>query len=122
MLPNLFPATVAQVASDIPAGLLHGLQWPLALEAALLFLLLDCWYYWQHRIFHEMPLLWRAHLVHHSDIAIDVSSCDRVDICYSLRPTMLKAFFKMSRSRSTRRSSASSSRTLPSRNPAIGPL
>ena len=46
----------------------------------------------------------------------------RVHICYSLRPKIANAFFKMSRSRSTRLSSASSSRTLPSRDPATGPL
>ena len=57
--------------------MVKGLQLPLALEAGLLFLLLDCWYYWQHRVFHEVPLLWRTHLVHHSDTAIDVTTSRR---------------------------------------------
>ena len=46
----------------------------------------------------------------------------RIHICYSLRPKMANAFFKTSRSRSTRRSSVSSSRTRPSSELATGPL
>jgi exosortase len=38
---------------------------------------LDCWRYWEHRLFHEVPLLWRAHLVHHSDTAMDVTTAER---------------------------------------------
>lgn len=45
-----------------------------------------------------------------------------VDISYSLRPKIANAFFKMSRSRSTLRSSFSSSRTRASSELATGPL
>lgn len=37
-------------------------------------LLLDVIIYWQHRLFHKIPLLWQLHKVHHSDEALDVSS------------------------------------------------
>lgn len=37
-------------------------------------LLFDFIIYWQHRIFHRVPLLWRLHKVHHSDQAFDVST------------------------------------------------
>ncbi|MEM7195415.1 MAG: sterol desaturase family protein [Pseudomonadota bacterium] len=37
-------------------------------------ILLDMLIYWQHRIFHTVPLLWRLHRMHHSDPAIDVTT------------------------------------------------
>ncbi|OBT12167.1 sterol desaturase [Vibrio sp. UCD-FRSSP16_10] len=37
-------------------------------------LILDCVIYWQHRLFHSMPLLWRLHKVHHADQDIDVTT------------------------------------------------
>jgi sterol desaturase/sphingolipid hydroxylase (fatty acid hydroxylase superfamily) len=36
-------------------------------------LALDCVIYFQHRLLHRVPLLWRAHRVHHSDLAFDVT-------------------------------------------------
>ena len=68
-----------------------GLFWWLDLPfwAVFLFsiLLLDCLIYWQHRLFHRIPLLWRIHRVHHSDPELDVSSAVRfhpVEIVLSL--------------------------------------
>lgn len=37
-------------------------------------LLLDMAIYWQHRIFHMMPMFWRLHRLHHSDIEYDVTT------------------------------------------------
>src|SRR5690606_8253799 len=45
----------------------------------------------------------------------------RIHVSHPSRPKMLNAFFRMSRSRSTRRSSASSSRTRASRPTAVAP-
>jgi exosortase len=72
-----FPASITTVASTLEGGLLADLQLPLPAEVILVFLLLDCWRYWEHRVFHEVPLLWRAHLVHHSDTALDVTTAQR---------------------------------------------
>ncbi|MCR8923602.1 sterol desaturase family protein [Dasania sp. GY-MA-18] len=36
------------------------------------FLALDFWAYIKHRLFHAVPMLWRLHRVHHSDLDIDV--------------------------------------------------
>lgn len=36
--------------------------------------LFDLIIYWQHRVFHQVPWLWKLHQVHHSDIAIDVTT------------------------------------------------
>ncbi|MCK7595104.1 sterol desaturase family protein [Pseudomarimonas salicorniae] len=37
-------------------------------------LLLDLAIYWQHRLFHRIPWLWRLHRVHHSDTAFDTTT------------------------------------------------
>lgn len=46
-------------------------------ELAASLLLLDLLIYLQHRIFHRIPLLWRLHRVHHTDLDLDVSSGTR---------------------------------------------
>jgi exosortase len=73
----LFPDSLVHAAGQLESGLLRGLQLPLWLEIVVVFLLLDCWRYWEHRLLHEVPLLWRAHLVHHSDTAVDVTTAQR---------------------------------------------
>lgn len=40
-------------------------------------LILDAFIYWQHRIFHRIPWLWRLHRVHHADQDIDVTTGSR---------------------------------------------
>lgn len=37
-------------------------------------LFFDLVIYWQHRLFHLIPVLWRVHRVHHVDLDIDVST------------------------------------------------
>jgi sterol desaturase/sphingolipid hydroxylase (fatty acid hydroxylase superfamily) len=37
-------------------------------------LLLDMVIYWQHRLFHQVPMLWRLHKVHHADLDFDVTT------------------------------------------------
>ncbi|MDZ7712336.1 MAG: sterol desaturase family protein [Rhodovibrio sp.] len=40
-------------------------------------LLLDLWKYVEHRLMHAVPLLWRLHLVHHSDTDVDFTTAER---------------------------------------------
>ncbi|WP_306253638.1 sterol desaturase family protein [Parvularcula sp. IMCC14364] len=40
-------------------------------------LILDLWIYWMHRGFHEVPVLWRFHEIHHRDETLDASSAVR---------------------------------------------
>ncbi len=42
----------------------HG--WPAALQVALGLVLFEFGSYWQHRLVHEVPWLWRLHQVHHT--------------------------------------------------------
>ncbi|MDS4070052.1 MAG: sterol desaturase family protein [Candidatus Competibacter sp.] len=71
----ILPTSVLAVAAGVEGGWIR--RWPPVLEAVVVFLLLDVWRYWEHRIFHEVPLLWRVHLVHHSDTSLDISTAER---------------------------------------------
>ena len=44
------------------------------LAAAASVVLLDLLVYFQHRVFHAVPVLWRLHRVHHADPELDASS------------------------------------------------
>lgn len=44
---------------------------PFALELFLIILLADLVQYWTHRAYHEVPVLWRLHAVHHSVKTMD---------------------------------------------------
>jgi len=72
-----FPLLAVGVAMQVRShggGLFNALSWPLWVEIPLGVLILDAAIYWQHRLLHRIPLLWRIHRVHHSDIALDVTT------------------------------------------------
>ena len=46
-------------------------------ENIIAFILLDYSIYWWHIILHRMPLMWRFHVVHHSDKDMDVTTAFR---------------------------------------------
>jgi sterol desaturase/sphingolipid hydroxylase (fatty acid hydroxylase superfamily) len=50
---------------------------PTWLENIIAFILLDYAIYWWHIILHRMPLMWRFHLVHHTDLDLDVTTAFR---------------------------------------------
>ena len=43
-------------------------------------LVFDIWDYWMHRLNHRIPLLWRFHMAHHSDMEIDVTTASRFHV------------------------------------------
>ncbi len=47
---------------------------PAWLTIVLSLLILDIVIYWQHRMFHVVPVLWRLHRVHHADAHVDTST------------------------------------------------
>lgn len=73
----VIPFGIFTFAQHQPPGLLSRLDLPFAAQLILTFLLLDLWLYWEHRLYHRVPLLWRLHLVHHSDTQIDVTTSER---------------------------------------------
>jgi len=59
------------------AGILRSLGMPAVPAAIMAFLALDLVIYAQHRLMHRLRPLWRLHRVHHTDVALDVSSAVR---------------------------------------------
>jgi sterol desaturase/sphingolipid hydroxylase (fatty acid hydroxylase superfamily) len=56
-------------ANDGVRGWVQALPFPLALFSIVL--VADLVQYWTHRAYHEVPLLWRLHAVHHSVKSMD---------------------------------------------------
>lgn len=59
------------------AGLIQWLKVPLLGAIIVTVIVMDLGGYAAHVLMHKFPLLWRAHLVHHSDPALDVSTSFR---------------------------------------------
>jgi exosortase len=73
----IVPLGVYAFAAQQPPGVMERAGVPYAAQFMLAFLFLDFWRYWEHRAFHAVPLLWRLHLVHHSDTHVDVTTTER---------------------------------------------
>lgn len=72
-----FPVLAVAFASSVHAsgtGLLGTLDGPLWLEIGIAIVILDLAIYWQHRLFHLVPLFWRMHRVHHADRGFDLTT------------------------------------------------
>jgi len=65
---------VLQLTEARQWGLLNWADLPAWLSWALALLLFDLWQYCWHRLNHRLPWLWRFHVVHHADTAMDTSS------------------------------------------------
>lgn len=76
----LFPVLavgMAELAENRNWGLFHGLNAPFWLAFVATLLLLDLTIYAQHVAFHKIPLLWRLHRMHHTDLDFDVTTALR---------------------------------------------
>lgn len=106
MLP--VPLALAAWARDQSIGLLNSLVLPLWLRTVVTFLLLDYAYWWWHWANHMVPLFWRFHNVHHTDLDMDVSTATRFHfgemlfsvgflslsvVLFGVTPILLIAFF-----------------------------
>jgi sterol desaturase/sphingolipid hydroxylase (fatty acid hydroxylase superfamily) len=65
-------------------GLMNALPMPAAAQVVVGVLALDALMYFQHRLSHVQPLLWRLHRVHHADTEMDVTTANRVHPLESL--------------------------------------
>ncbi len=65
---------VALYAQQHGIGLFNLIELPSVVVIVLSLILLDILIYWQHRLFHRMPILWRLHRVHHADAHVDAST------------------------------------------------
>lgn len=76
----LFPVLAVGFASEMERrgiGLFNVTALPHWLAVLLAIVLLDLVIYWQHRLFHSVPLFWRLHRVHHADPALDTTTALR---------------------------------------------
>jgi len=55
-------------------GLLNNVNLPEWLAVVLAVVALDLAIYFQHVLFHAVPMLWRLHMVHHADLDFDVTT------------------------------------------------
>lgn len=76
LLP-LSAMAMAWHAAQHSTGLLYQLALPAWAQLGLGILWLDFVIYWQHRLFHRLPTLWRLHVLHHTDGNLDASSALR---------------------------------------------
>jgi sterol desaturase/sphingolipid hydroxylase (fatty acid hydroxylase superfamily) len=75
MLP--IPFAIAMWARDHHVGLLNWLPLPAWANVIATFLLLDYAYWWWHYAMHMVPIFWRFHNVHHTDLDLDVTTAAR---------------------------------------------
>lgn len=68
---------LALLCSQNSWGLFNQLTLPIEVVISFSIILLDGIIYWQHRIFHIVPWLWRLHRLHHSDLEFDTTTALR---------------------------------------------
>ncbi len=83
----LAPVSVAVWADQAGVGILNAVKIQPVVAGIFAFLILDLLIYGQHVAFHRIPVLWRIHRMHHSDLDLDTSSGLRfhpLEIIFSL--------------------------------------
>lgn len=73
----LMPLGMAEIAKIRGWGIFNQIGLPYLLEIGISVLALDLIIYLQHRAFHRIPIFWRFHRMHHTDLDLDVSSGNR---------------------------------------------
>lgn len=68
---------VAMKNRQIKAGLNYQYTTHPVVKGCVAFLLLDYTNYLWHVLMHKLPLLWRFHVVHHSDLDLDITTAFR---------------------------------------------
>lgn len=58
-------------------GVAYWLEAPALVKATVSFLLIDYSNYLWHILLHKLPVLWRFHLVHHTDLDLDITTAFR---------------------------------------------
>ena len=106
MLP--IPIAIAFWARERHIGLLNWLHPPTWAVVIATLLLMDYAYWWWHWAMHMVPVFWRFHNVHHTDLDLDVSTAARFHfgemilsigflslavLLFGIGPIMLVVFF-----------------------------
>ncbi len=80
LLRLFFPAAAVGFALQAEMkgwGLFNQVELPVWIAVLCSVILLDLAIYWQHRLFHRVPILWQYHRVHHADLDYDVTTATR---------------------------------------------
>lgn len=64
----------AVLAGEGKVGFFQQVDWPWWVKLNLAVIMLDLVVYFQHVVMHAVPILWRLHMVHHSDMDFDVTT------------------------------------------------
>lgn len=83
----MLPVSFAAFAQSRNMGILNYLNLPIWADWVATLIICDLIIYLQHVLFHFVPVLWRLHQVHHSDLDIDVTTAIRfhpIEIIISL--------------------------------------
>jgi sterol desaturase/sphingolipid hydroxylase (fatty acid hydroxylase superfamily) len=77
VLPAITPLAAAFLSEFTQSGLLDPVELPGGIRILIAIVVLDALAYAQHRVLHRVKVLWRFHMVHHSDPEIDVTTTFR---------------------------------------------
>ena len=73
----LLPIGMAYMAREQGWGILNMIILPAWIKIVLAVVAFDFVIYIQHVLFHYLPILWRIHRMHHTDLDLDVTSGNR---------------------------------------------
>jgi sterol desaturase/sphingolipid hydroxylase (fatty acid hydroxylase superfamily) len=96
VLKLIFPLLAIDVAYKVKEngfGLFNLIELSSTLNIVITVIILDMIIYFQHKIFHIVPVLWKLHGVHHSDIELDTSSALRFHTIEIVLSMIIKLFF-----------------------------
>ncbi len=72
---GLFPVlAVTFAANETSSGILNQVSLPYFFKVFIGVLVFDLIIYFQHVMFHAVPVFWRLHMMHHADLDVDVTT------------------------------------------------
>jgi sterol desaturase/sphingolipid hydroxylase (fatty acid hydroxylase superfamily) len=95
LLPSYSAMNISVLAEKGGWGLLNNVSLVYWLKVTIGVIILDLAIYLQHAVFHGLPILWRLHMMHHSDLDFDVTTGVRfhpIEILLSMAIKMIVVF------------------------------
>ncbi|MEN8134844.1 MAG: sterol desaturase family protein [Thermodesulfobacteriota bacterium] len=72
---GIFPVLAVNFAvNETTLGILNQTSLPYVLKVVVGVLAFDLIIYFQHVMFHSVPIFWRLHMMHHTDLDVDVTT------------------------------------------------
>lgn len=91
IITNLLLVPLILLATNAEGGLFDIFELGWATELVATIFLIDGLTYVMHRLFHQVPFLWRFHRMHHSDTQMDVTTGARFHIGEHIISTIVRA-------------------------------